>query len=82
MTRHVLKAQEITLENPFDISLDPATCRCAGSDSASSGPRIRIVQDHPDHAVIEFVCLCGRKTEIRCEYAAADATPAVQEPIS
>lgn len=76
--RHILKADEIRLETPLRLSLDPtATPPCEASRSASS---VRIVQNHPDYAVIEVTCACGKTTSIRCDYATANPSPVRQEP--
>jgi hypothetical protein len=79
-TRHVLKAAEVTLEEPLRLSLDPtAAAACAGPRSAPDAASVRITQSHPDHAVIEVTCSCGRTTYLRCDYAAASPPPVRQE---
>jgi hypothetical protein len=79
--RHILKASEVRLEAPLRLSLDPAAApSCEASRSASAASSVRIVQNHPDYAVIEVTCACGRTTSIRCDYAAASPSPARQEP--
>jgi 23S rRNA-/tRNA-specific pseudouridylate synthase len=81
ITRHVLKAAEVTLDDPFQLSLDPAAAApCAASRSAPAVSSVRITQNHPDYAVLEVTCPCGRTTHVRCDYAAASPSPVRQEP--
>ena len=79
-TRRVLKAAQVALSDPLRLSLDPAAP--AGGEAAQPGaaaPRVRLVQNHPEYAVIEVTCSCGKTTQVRCDYAAAAPAP-VQEP--
>ncbi len=78
--RHVLKADEVAFEGPLQLSIDPAVRR-AGARPVPTGPSVRIIQSHPDHAVVEVACSCGRTTHIRCEYPAAGVAPVPQEAI-
>jgi len=78
--RHILKAAEVRVDAPLRLSLDPAaTPSCETSRSAAAASSVRIVQNHPDYAVIEVTCSCGRTTSIRCDYVAATPSPARQE---
>lgn len=76
--RHVLKADEVVLREPFRLGVDP-TPRPGGAEPAcaSGEPRVRVAQSHPEYAVIEVTCACGKTTYIRCEYGTAKR-PAVQ----
>ena len=79
-TRHVLKADEVALEGPLRLGLGPTTAPAGSAPRpASAAATVRVIQNHPDYAVIEVICPCGRVTEIRCEYATADASPGPQE---
>jgi len=70
--RHVLKANEVALDGSLRLSMDPvATQGRGGSQSAPSNSRIRITEDHPEYAVLEVTCSCGKVTYVRCDYAAA-----------
>jgi len=78
--RHILKAAQVALNSPFQLSIDSVvgpTCQKAGA--ASAGATVRLVQDHPEYAIIEIVCPCGRSTQVRCDYAAANPPAAVTE---
>jgi len=68
-TRRILKADEVSFRDPFHLDLDPAVPP-AGTEAppAMAGPSVRIAQNHPEYAVIEVTCACGKTTYIRCEY--------------
>ena len=79
-TRHVLKADEVALEGPHQLSIDSAvTPGCTGPRVAAGAPKAHLVESHADHAVIEVTCPCGRTTQVRCEYTAATAPSVPQE---
>jgi hypothetical protein len=72
--RHVLKANEVKLAGPLQLSLDPATTpQTAGSPGPSAPARIRIAENHPEYALLEVTCSCGKTTLVRCDYAPAPA---------
>jgi hypothetical protein len=79
--RRILKADEVALEEPLQLSIAPAVTLC-GHDpqAASAAPAIRITQNHAQYAIIEITCPCGRTTYVRCDYAAARAASAGPEP--
>ncbi|TSA56511.1 MAG: hypothetical protein D4R45_00675 [Planctomycetaceae bacterium] len=70
----ILKSNDVKLEGQFH--LDAAN---AGSGSPKqqvvplSAPQVRILENHPEYAVIEVTCSCGTKMSLKCEYAGAAA---------
>lgn len=79
--RHVLKAAEVTLEDPVQLSIDPsATTGCSPARSAPAGPVARIAQSCPEYAVIEVTCVCGRTVQVRCDYVAGSSSGAGPGP--
>jgi len=74
--RRVLKADEVALRDPFRLDLDPALPAGPEPPSAATGPSARIVQTHPQYAIIEVTCPCGKTTYVRCEYAEAKSPAA------
>jgi hypothetical protein len=80
-TRHILKANQVALDGPLHLGLDPGG-RSPGADPqcASASASARVAQNHPEYAVIEVTCACGKTTYIRCEYAAANPAPVLQAP--
>ena len=72
--RHILKANEVQLANPVRLSLDASPAPQAGASSAASRPaQIRIAETHPEYALMEVTCSCGKVTYVRCDYAPAPA---------
>jgi hypothetical protein len=63
-TRHILKADEVTLDDPLQLGFDPVTPPCA-----SAVPSVRVAQNQARYAVLEVICSCGRKIHVRCDYA-------------
>jgi hypothetical protein len=78
--RHILKANQVAFDGPLHLGFDPAgqphgaTVQCI-----SAGPSARVTQNHPQYAIIEVTCSCGKTTYIRCDYAASPA-PVAQSP--
>ncbi len=69
----ILKSEDVELEGQF--LLDIAQIKCAAGEpkkqiSAPVTPQVRIIETHPEYAVMEVTCSCGTKMIVRCEYAA------------
>lgn len=70
--RHLLKTSEVQFAEPLQLSLDPAAAPPTGATPADSQPaRIRIAENHPEYALVEVTCSCGKTTYVRCDYAPA-----------
>ena len=70
--RHVLKANEVQFAGSLRLSLEPGASAQAGASPAPSEPaRIRIAENHPEYALVEVTCSCGKTTYVRCDYAPA-----------
>ena len=79
--KHVLKANRVQFQGPFQLSIDPAAARTGHDRRPGSSPaRIRVAEMHEEFAVIEVTCACGQTTFIRCDYAAADVAAATKTP--
>jgi hypothetical protein len=73
---HILKGEEVKLEGQFhlDVAQSGTTgARPNQSRMVQATPNVRIVQNHPEFAVIEVTCSCGTKTNVTCEYADTQA---------
>ncbi|UCF43119.1 MAG: hypothetical protein JSV99_11160 [Planctomycetota bacterium] len=75
-TARILRADSVKIEGRLSLQLtqthpQPPRAR----DAASVQPQVRILENHPDFAVIEITCSCGTKTNLRCEYGAAESPP-------
>ncbi|MCL5282332.1 MAG: hypothetical protein M1376_20795 [Planctomycetes bacterium] len=68
-TRRILKANEVAFRDPLHLDLDPVVST-AGTEApaTTAGPSVRIAQNHPQYAIIEITCPCGKTTYLRCEY--------------
>lgn len=73
-TGHILKSNNVKLEGRFRLD--------AGQDAPNSSNKrnvtltsaqVRIVENHPEFAVMEVTCGCGAKIHIRCEYVDAQS---------
>ena len=79
--RRILKADEVAMERPLQLSIAPAAAFCGHkSQDACAAPTVRVAQDRAEYAVIEVTCPCGQTTYIRCDYAAAGVSSAPLEP--
>jgi hypothetical protein len=67
--RHVLKANEVRFDGQFHLGLSPeALAPCDKRPGGSVPPRIRVAENHPDYAIVEVICSCGKTTYVRCDY--------------
>ena len=75
-TGRILKSSEVEVEGCIRLDLAATEPGPTKSVTAGSPPaRARLVEDHPDFAVIEVTCSCGQKTYLRCEYANPGTVP-------
>ncbi len=76
---HILKGNDVKLEGRFRLEVGQTPTSLANERNVTSPPaQVRIVENHPEFAVMEVTCGCGAKTHIRCEYTDAQSTE--QEP--
>lgn len=68
----ILKAEDVDLQGQFLLDVPQARPTLSGVKAAASAPpQVRLVENHPDFAVIEIVCCCGARASVKCEYAAS-----------
>ena len=68
----IIKGDLVELEGRYHLGLaqhEVEECEPAQTTAVSSAPQARVVENHPDHAVIEVTCSCGAKVSLKCEYA-------------
>lgn len=68
----ILKGDEVKLEGQFRLDVAQAQYPTGGTRQkcqAMAAPQVRIVENHPQFALIETTCSCGTKTLVKCEYA-------------
>ena len=70
----ILRSNSVKLEGRFRLS-------SPNEKSAASAPsQVRILENHPQFAVIEITCACGAKIHVKCEYAAGQPPDDASEP--
>jgi len=71
IARRILRAGDVAFEEPFHLDLEPPAEPRSKEPPAHAGvPAVRVAQTHPEYAVIEITCPCGKTTYVRCDYAA------------
>ena len=79
--RHVLKDNEVQFAGSLQLGTDQAAVRRKGPQPDAKAVCVRIAEAHPEFAVVEVACSCGRSTYVRCEYAANNGPPVPPEPV-
>jgi hypothetical protein len=75
-TARILRADSVKVQGRLSLDLTDAHAHLPRAGSATSvQPQVRILENHPDFAVIEITCSCGTKTNLRCEYGTAGSPP-------
>lgn len=75
----ILKSDDVKFEGQFHLDFEQADSGIEQKVCATPAvPQVRILENHPDYAVIEVTCSCGNKTCLRCEYNAAEAADDTQ----
>ncbi len=65
----ILKRDDVKLEGRFHLDAgQSAPLASEQQNKADTAPETRIVENHPEFAVVEVTCSCGTKTQIKCEY--------------
>jgi len=67
----ILKANDVEISGCLKLentTQEPAPSAAGGT--AVTQPKAAVVENTQDFVVIEVVCACGRKTRIKCDYAA------------
>jgi len=72
----ILKGGDVKLEGQFHLDVAQANSAKGGpkqTGAVLASPQARMVENHPEYAVIEITCTCGAGIYLRCEYAGAQA---------
>jgi hypothetical protein len=79
-TARILRADSVKVQGRLSLDLSQAHEHLPRAKSvASVQPQVRILENHPDFAVIEITCSCGTKTNLKCEYAAGEPPPEARQ---
>jgi hypothetical protein len=66
----VLKSEDCKLEGKFHLDITQVGLGLPKQTvTATSAPKVRMLENKPEYAVIEVTCSCGTTISIRCEYA-------------
>lgn len=71
----ILKSNDVELEGQYRLGLaqnEVQGRKPAQTTAVSAAPQAQIIENHPDHAVIEITCSCGAKVCLKCEYAGTE----------
>jgi len=80
---HIIKGSDVKLEGQFRLDVAQVQSSIGGSQKTTAAlvtPKARIMESQPGFAVIEITCSCGKRTNLRCEYAGAQAPEASKIP--
>lgn len=75
----ILKSDYVELEGQYylDLPQDGSNgvalakgCKVGQKAAMAAEPQAQVVEELPDHAVIEVTCSCGTKVRLKCQYAA------------
>lgn len=70
-----MKSDDFKLEGRFHLDIaQVGLVSPKQTIQASSAPKIRMLENHQEYAVIEVTCSCGTKISVRCEYADAQVS--------
>lgn len=66
---NILKSSEVEVEGQFRLDVQQSAAQPGQQANAGlKQPQVRIVENHPEYALIELTCACGCKSNIRCQY--------------
>jgi hypothetical protein len=72
----ILKSDDVELEGRYLLNVAPESA--AGEPQLTSAPvaaiQVHILENHPEYAVIEVTCSCGRKVCLKCKYTGVQST--------
>ena len=76
----ILKSDQVTLEGRLRLDLphiQPDLPK--GTTAASVTQQARIAENHPEFAVIEIICSCGRRTYLKCKYTDSESSAEAEQ---
>jgi hypothetical protein len=79
-TSRILKSSDVEVEGQFHLDLGHPAQSAPNNKNAAAIPKVRIIENQNEFAVVEVICSCGRKTVVRCEYGNAAAANTLPRP--
>jgi len=75
MRKNLLKSNEVKVEGQFHLDVEPtAPPPQQQANPTLAESQVRILENHPEYAIIELTCTCGNKSNIRCQYEGPQST--------
>ena len=68
----ILKSEDVVFDGQYHLGMGRVQIgrdESPGKKPASGPAQVRILENHPNYAVLEITCMCGEKICVRCEYA-------------
>jgi hypothetical protein len=78
----ILKSEDIILDGQYHLDMgrtEKDKNEPPQKNAVSAPVRACILEDHPEYAVLEVICVCGMKICLRCEYSNAKGSNDVTE---
>ena len=67
----IIKGNDIEISGCVQLSsIAPQPVRGTRAATPLAPAQVKIIENTPDFALIEVVCGCGQKTQIKCDYIA------------
>jgi hypothetical protein len=68
----ILKSDDVKFEGQYHLdAVQTGSSLPQHRGTTLASPQVRILENHPEYAVIEVTCSCGTRTCLRCEYTGA-----------
>ena len=68
-TGNIIKSDNVNLEGQFNLNLGQPVSNQTNVSNPAAEPKVVIIENHPEYALMEVTCSCGSKTYIKCQYA-------------
>ncbi len=65
---HILRGDEVEIDGHYDLGESRSGAGTAGEGQVDCADKVRIVENCPEHTIIEVLCSCGKASYIRCEH--------------
>ncbi|MBN2313793.1 MAG: hypothetical protein JXM79_07675 [Sedimentisphaerales bacterium] len=68
----ILKSEDVVFGGQYHLGMGKVQIgrgESPGKSAVSAPAQVRILENHPNYAVLEITCTCGAKICVRCEYA-------------
>ena len=72
-TGRILKSNAVKTADSYQLETAPATAPLPRTNipqpaQQSLTPQANVIHNGPDFAIIEVICSCGVKTQVKCQY--------------